>query len=87
MEMNFKMSRIITNENMPKCPFHRFVYACEGSALCPKWMPLDVFCSKVGGVICNEWKDAPGNCYSCWIAKASDRLAKYYIQTAGFCTL
>lgn len=87
MDFSIKISRIITNENVPKCPLYKFVYACECDTICPKWMPLQHFCSKAGGSICIEWKRASCKCGTCWIAETAERMEKGYVQTVGFCTL
>ena len=87
MDFSFKISRIITNESVPKCPLYKFSCSCECSAICPKWMPLEMLCSKIGGSICTEWKKATGKCHDCWIADAVGRMERGYVQTVGFCTL
>lgn len=87
MDFGIKISRIITNESVPKCPLYKFAYACECSTICPKWMPLEMLCSKVGGSICTEWKKATGKCDACWISNAVGRMERGYVQTVGFCTL
>ena len=87
MDFIVKTSRIVTNESVPKCPLYKFVYDCQCSTICPKWMPLELFCSKAGGSICTEWKKSTGKCDACWIANAVERMERGYVQTAGFCTL